>query len=109
MKSPCKLNIVSVLRTTESRTRVWCSGMHLGSLVAWDAVRSKVVVILSLIHCLLLLPLFEVVLYLILVCYALLGVLSSVAIILTRKRELVALLYCYYYFMLCGFFHGTLG
>ena len=60
--------------------------------MAKAAVRSKVVVLLLLIYCLMYFPLFVGVLCLSLFCYALLCVLSSFAIILKRKRKLVALL-----------------
>ena len=67
------------------------------------AVRSKAVVLLLLIHCLMFFPLFVGILCLSLFCYALFCVLSSFAIISKRKRNLVALLllsyrsmYCYY-------------
>ena len=53
---------------------------------------SKAVVLLLLNYCFMYLPLFVMVLCLFLFWYALLFVLSSFAIILTRKRELVALL-----------------
>ena len=56
------------------------------------SVRSKEVVLLLLIYCFMYLPLFVGVLCWSLVWYALLYVLSSFASILTRKRELVALL-----------------
>ena len=49
-------------------------------------------VLLLLIHCLLLLPLFVGVVCLVLVLCAVNGVLSSFAIILMEKKELVALL-----------------
>ena len=39
--------------------RFGASGVHLGPLVAWAAVRSEAVVLLLLTFCLLLLPLFE--------------------------------------------------
>ena len=60
-----------------------------------DAVRSKMVVMLLLIHCLLLLPMFVCVLCLVLatlLCKAVLSVLSSFAIISLRERQLIALL-----------------
>ena len=56
------------------------------------AVRSKAVVLLLLIRCLVCFPLVVGVLCLSLFCCALLYVLSSFAIILKSKRELVALL-----------------
>ena len=68
--------------------------MHLSPPVTQAAVRSKVVVLSLLIYCLRYLPLFVGVLclYMYLFCYALLCVHSSFAIILKRKRKLVALL-----------------
>ena len=60
--------------------------------MAWAAVRSKAVVLLLLIYCLMYFPLFVGVLCLYLFCYALLCVLSHFAIILKRKRKVVALL-----------------
>ena len=65
-----------VLTTTESRA----------------AVCSKAVVLLLLIYCLMYFPLFVGILCLSLFCYALLCFHSSFAIILKRKRKLVALL-----------------
>ena len=56
------------------------------------AVRSKTVVLLLFIYCLMVFPLFLRVLCLSLFCYALLCVHSSFAIILKRKGKLVALL-----------------
>ena len=60
--------------------------------MAWAAVHSGAVVLLLLICCLMYFPLFVGVLCLSLFCYALLCVHSSIAIILKRKRKLVALL-----------------
>ena len=60
--------------------------------MAKAAVRSKVMALLLLISCLLYLPLFVGILCLSLFCYALLCVHSRFAIILKRKRKLVALL-----------------
>ena len=60
--------------------------------VAQAAVRSKTVVLLLFIYCLMYFPLFVVVLCLYLFCYALLCVYSSSAIILKRKRKFLALL-----------------
>ena len=60
--------------------------------MAKAAVRSKAVVPLLLNHCFMYFPLFVGALSLSLFCHALLCVLSSFAIILTRKSELVALL-----------------
>ena len=56
------------------------------------AVRSEAVVLLLLIYCLMYFLLFVGVLCLCLFCYALLHVHSSFAIILKRKKKLVALL-----------------
>ena len=53
---------------------------------------SLAVVLLLLVHCLMLTQLFMGVLCFVFVCYALLCVFHSFAIILLRKRELVALL-----------------
>ena len=77
-----------VLTTTESRAKIW----RLSLLVTLAAVLSKAVVLLLLINCLVYFPLFMGALRLSLFWYALLCVLSSFAIILKRKRELVALL-----------------
>ena len=60
--------------------------------MAWVANRSREVVLLLLIYCLMYFPLIVGVLCLSLFCYALLCVHSSFAIILKRKRKLVALL-----------------
>ena len=62
--------------------------------MAWAAFRSKAVVLLLLIYCLMYFPLFMGVLCLFLFCYmyALLCVHSSFAIILKRKKKLAALL-----------------
>ena len=60
--------------------------------VAQAAVHSKAVGLLLLIYCLMYFPLFVGVLCLSLFCYALLCVHSSFAIILKRKRKLVALI-----------------
>ena len=54
--------------------------------------RSKAAILLLLSHCSMYLPLFVWALCLSLFCYAFLCVLSSFAIIFTRKRELVAVL-----------------
>ena len=66
----------------------------------WTQIRlpieSKAVVRLLFIYCFMYLPLFVVVLSWFLFLYALLCVLSSVVIILTRKRELVALLLLFF-------------
>ena len=65
-------------------------------IVAYAAIRSKAVVLLLLICYLVCFPLVVGVLCLSLFCYALLCVFNSFAIILSRKRELVALLLlCY--------------
>ena len=66
--------------------------MYLSPTVALAAVGSKVVVLLLLIYCLMYFPWIVGVLWLFLFCYALLCVHSRFAIILTRKRKLVALL-----------------
>ena len=60
--------------------------------MAQAAVCSKAAVLLLLIYCLMYFPLFVDVLCLSLFCYALICVHSSFAIILKRKRKLVALL-----------------
>ena len=65
--------------------------MHFAKM-AWAAVRSKVVVLLLLNYCFMYLSLFVGILCWSLFCYVLIYVLSSFAIILMRKRELVALL-----------------
>ena len=70
--------------------------MQLCPQVAKAAVRSKAVVLLLLIYCLMYFPLFVGVLCLPLLCYALLCVHSSFTITLKRKRTLVALLLLYY-------------
>ena len=72
--------------------RLGTNKMHLSPPVALAAVRSKAVVLLLLISCLVCFPLVVVVLCLSLFCCSLLCVHSSYAIILKRKRELVALL-----------------
>ena len=59
--------------------------------MAKAAVHSKAVVLLLLIYCFMYLPLFVWVLCWFLFWYALLYVLSSFAIILKRKGELIAL------------------
>ena len=66
--------------------------MHLSTPVSKAAVRSKAVVLLLFICCLVCFPLAVGVLCFSLFCCALLCVLSSFAIVLKRKRELVALL-----------------
>ena len=66
--------------------------MHLSPPMALAAVRSKAMVLLLLIYRLIYFPLFVGVLCFYLFCYALLCVHSSFAIILKRKRKLVALL-----------------
>ena len=60
--------------------------------MAYVAIRSKAVVLLLSIYCLMDFQLFVGILCLSLFCYALLCVHSSFAIILKRKRQLVALL-----------------
>ena len=76
--------------------RVWGEDLALvGCIwppVAWAADHSRVVVLFLLIYCLMYLPLIVGVLCLSLFCYALLCVHSSFAIILKRKRKLVAFL-----------------
>ena len=67
--------------------------------VAWVAVRSKAVAVLLLIYCSMSSPLFVGVLCLPLFWYALLCLISSFAIKLKRKRELVALLLLPYRFL----------
>ena len=70
--------------------------------MAEAAARSKAVVLLLLIHCLMHLPLFVGVLCLSLFCYALLCVHSSFVIILKRKKKascfagIVLQVYCCY-------------
>ena len=66
--------------------------MHLSPPVAWAAGRSKAVILLLSIYCLMYSPLFVGVLCLSLFCYALLCDHSSFAIILKRKRKLVRFL-----------------
>ena len=66
--------------------------MHLNPLVAQAAVRSKAMVLLLLICCLVSFPLLVGFLCLSLLCCALFCVLSYFAIILKRKRDLVSLL-----------------
>ena len=66
--------------------------MHFSPRVAMVGVRSKAVVLLLLIYCLMYFLLFVGVLCLYFLCNALLCVHSSFAIILKRKRKLVALL-----------------
>ena len=66
--------------------------MYLSPSVAQGVVRSKAVVLLLLIYCLMYFPLFVGVMCLSLFCYALLCVHSSFVIILKRKRKLVVLL-----------------
>ena len=65
--------------------------MHFCHQVALAVVRSKVVVLMLFMYCCMYFTLFVGVLCLPLFWYALLCVLSSFAIILKRKRELVAL------------------
>ena len=66
--------------------------MYLSPPVAQGVVRSKAVVLLLLIYCLMYFPLFVGVMCLSLFCNALLCVHSSFVIILKRKRKLVVLL-----------------
>ena len=84
--------------------------MHLSP---YASVRSKAVVLLLLIYCLMCFPLFVGVLCLSLFGYALLCVLSSFAINLKRKRELVALLLmsygCLVAYILCYVFSRCRG
>ena len=68
------------------------SKMHLSLPVAYAAVRSKAVVLLMLIPCSLLLPLYLGVLSLVLVLLFSSLLSSIIAIILMAKRELIALL-----------------
>ena len=84
---PCELNKFCALTTTESKAKIWCqkNAFKPLTLVASAALRSKVVVLFLLIYCL-----WRFVLVFVLVCITL--SLSSFAIILTRTRELVALL-----------------
>ena len=70
--------------------------MHLSPRVACAAVLSKAVALLLLIYCLMYFSLCVGILCLSLFCYALLCVHSSFAIILKRKRKLVALLLLFY-------------
>ena len=73
--------------------RIFGAGkMHFSPLVAKAAVRPKAVVLLLLIYCFMYFPLLVGILCLSLICNALLYVYFSFAIILNRKRELVALL-----------------
>ena len=80
--------------------RFGASKMHLSPMVAYAAVRSKAVVLLLLVYCFMYppLPLFVGVLCCSLLWCALLYVLSSYAIRLTRKREMamVALLLLFF-------------
>ena len=70
--------------------------LHLFCFISVCLTINKAVVLLLLIYCLMYFPLFVGVLCLPLFCYALFCVHSSFAIILKRKRELVALLLlCY--------------
>ena len=66
--------------------------MHLSPHAVQAAVRSKAVVLLLLIYCFMYLPLFVGALRWSLFWYSLLYAPSSFVIILTRKKELVALL-----------------
>ena len=72
-----------------SQTRICCQTRY---RLHYAARCSKEVVLLLLIYCSMYFPLFVGVLCLSLFCYALLCVHSSFAIILKRKRKLVALL-----------------
>ena len=73
----------------------------LSPAVAFAAVRSTVVVLLLLVHCLLLPILFAFFCVWSLFCYAVLSVFSSFAIIFLRKRELVDLLKLIVFLMSC--------
>ena len=76
-------------------------------------VRSKAVVLLLLFYCLMYFPLFVGVLCLSLFCFAVLCVLSSFAIILKRKRKLIALQLlsykCIVTINVLWLFHGAVG
>ena len=92
MKPTCQLNNFLFQQQQNLGQRFSARKMHLSPPVAQAAVCSKAVVLLLLLlfYCLMFFPLFVGVLYLF--CYALLFVHSSYAIILKRKRKLVALL-----------------
>ena len=91
-----------LLTTTASMAKIGASKMHLSfpppppPPEAWADVRSKTVVLLLMIYGLMYSPLFVEVMCLSLFCYALLCVHSSFAVILKRKRKLVALLLLFY-------------
>ena len=74
------------------RQNLFKRGCKIAKKMAKAAVRSKAVVLLLLVYCLVCFSLVVGVLCLSLFCCALLCVLSSFTIILKRKRELVALL-----------------
>ena len=88
---PSGLGTSCALATAESGAKIWCQWGAFGPPVAWAAVRYKGVVMLLFACCLLLLPLWGVC-GCSMFCCTLLYVTSSFAIILMRKRELVALL-----------------
>ena len=88
------------LTTTESRVKIWHQKkIHLRPSLVQAAVRSKAVVLLLLIYCLMHLQLFVGVLCLSLFCYALLCVHSSFEIILKKESKLVALLLLSYIYI----------
>ena len=72
--------------------KIWYQPNSFKPPVAKPAVRSKAMVLLLLIYCLLLLLLYCEFCVLSLICYSVFCVLFSFAIILMGKRELVALL-----------------
>ena len=84
------------LTTTESGVKVWRMQnlFKPPSLVAWEDVCSKAVILLLLIYCLICFPLFVGFLYLSLLCYTLLCIHSGFAIILKRKLVALLLLSC---------------
>ena len=83
---------VYILITTESRAKICHQLNACKPPMAKAVVCSKVLVLLLLIHCFMFLTLFVGVLCWSLFSYAFICDLSSFVIILTRKRELVALL-----------------
>ena len=85
---------------------------HPHPTVAKAAVRSKAVVLLLMIYCLMCFPLFVGVLCLCLFCSAIFCVHSSFSIILKRKRKLIALCvlsYRCYYTRYVVLTHGAVG
>ena len=58
-KPPCELSICVLQQQQNLGRRFGTGKMHLSPQVAWAAVRSKAVVLLLLIRCLLLLPLWR--------------------------------------------------